>query len=204
MRPFPWKCGNCRERAINAATLPTYVAELEHDGRKYRVTVADLQVARCDNCGTIMLDDSANRRLSDALRTEVGLLHPAEIRAQRESLGLTQKALSGLLHVAEATLSRWETGAQIQQRAMDAFLRVFFQSSDARRILGAPEPEDLKIGQALPSHATQEFHWQFTETLDPQLAEAFHGYTGSSTFTPVSVTYPPTPLKIAKGTELAA
>ncbi len=137
MKAFPWKCGNCRERTINPATLASYSADLEHDGRKYSVTVSGLQAARCDNCGTIMLDDAANRRLSDALRAEVGLLRPAEIRAHREDLGLTQKALAGYLQVAEATLSRWETGAQMQQRAMDRFLRVFFESADARRILGA-------------------------------------------------------------------
>jgi len=137
MKAFPWKCGKCRERAINPVTLAAYSADLEHDGRKYPITVNGLQAARCDNCGTIMLDDAANRRLSDALRAEVGLLQPAEIRAHREALGLTQKALAGHLQVAEATLSRWETGAQMQQRAMDRFLRVFFQSADARRILGA-------------------------------------------------------------------
>lgn len=139
MRPFPWKCGTCRERAVNPAVLPRYATELEHDGREYRVSVTSLQVARCDKCGAIMLDDAANRRLSDALRSQAGLLQPSEIRAHREALGLTQRALAGHLHIAEATLSRWETGAQIQQRAMDQFLRVFFQSSDARRILGCPE-----------------------------------------------------------------
>ena len=66
------------------------------------------------------------------LRSHAGLLHNKEIRARREALGLTQKALAGYLQVAEATLSRWETGAQIQQRAMDAFLRSFFESAHAR------------------------------------------------------------------------
>jgi putative zinc finger/helix-turn-helix YgiT family protein len=139
MKPFPWKCGKCRERAVNPATLPTYSADLEHDGRKYHVVLTDMQVAKCENCGTIMLDDAASRRLSDALRNEAGLLQPAEIRANREALGFTQKTLASFLLIAEATLSRWETGAQIQQRAMDAFLRVFFQSSEARGILGVPE-----------------------------------------------------------------
>jgi DNA-binding transcriptional regulator YiaG len=38
----------------------------------------------------------------------------------------TQKELAVQLAVAEATLSRWETGGQIQQRAMDKLLRLFF------------------------------------------------------------------------------
>ena len=112
LRPFPWKCGKCRERAINPVTLPSYSADLEHDGRTYCVTLTDMQAARCDNCGTIMLDAAADRRLSDALRSEAGLLHPTEIRAKREALGLTQKALAAHLNIAEATLSRWETGGR--------------------------------------------------------------------------------------------
>lgn len=146
MKPFPWKCGNCRERAINPVNLPSYTADLEHDGRKYRVTLNDLPVVRCDNCGTIMLDDAADRRLSEALRSEAGLLHPTAIRAKRDALGLTQKALASYLGIGEATLSRWETGAQIQQRAMDKFLRVFFELAEARRYLGVPEQERAATG----------------------------------------------------------
>jgi putative zinc finger/helix-turn-helix YgiT family protein len=139
MKPYPWKCGNCHERAVHPVTLAEYSTVLEHDARKYDIVVHNLRVARCEKCGTVVLDDNANRRLSDALRSEAGLLQPAEIRARRDALGLTQKALAGYLLLAEATLSRWETGAQIQQRAMDAFLRVFFGSAEARRILGVPE-----------------------------------------------------------------
>jgi DNA-binding transcriptional regulator YiaG len=145
MKQFPWKCGKCRERAVNPVTLDTYATELEHDGRKYPVSLASFDVARCEKCGTMIFGDAANRRLSDALRSEAGLMQPAEIRAKREALGLTQKALAGHLLIAEATLSRWETGAQIQQRAMDAFLRVFFESSEARGILGVPEPRTTSL-----------------------------------------------------------
>jgi putative zinc finger/helix-turn-helix YgiT family protein len=141
MKPFPWKCGDCRQRAVNPVALETYDAELEHDGRTYRISIADFHVARCENCGAMVFDDAANRRLSDALRAAAGLLTPAEIRARREALGLTQKALCSYLLIAEATLSRWETGAQIQQRAMDAFMRVFFHLREARRFLGVPEKE---------------------------------------------------------------
>jgi putative zinc finger/helix-turn-helix YgiT family protein len=169
MKPFPWKCGNCRERAVNPATLPTYSADLEHDGRKYHVMLTDMQVAKCDNCGTIMLDDVASRRLSDALRNAAGLLHPAEIRANREALKLTQKTLAGYLFIAEATLSRWETGAQIQQRTMDLFLRTFFEVPEARRFLGVPE--------ATPAVAQGE------SGLPPDLERLLHDFTQPANLT---------------------
>jgi hypothetical protein len=44
------------------------------------------------------------------------------------------------LQIADATLSRWETGAQIQQRSMDRLLRGFFFVPEFRRFLGAPHP----------------------------------------------------------------
>jgi transcriptional regulator with XRE-family HTH domain len=64
-------------------------------------------------------------------RREARLLTPDEIRDGREKLGLTQKQFANLLGVGEATVSRWETGAQIQQRAMDRFLRVCLASPAA-------------------------------------------------------------------------
>ena len=144
MKPFPWKCGKCRERAVNPASLP-YSAELEHDGRKYQISVSDLDVARCEKCGTIVLEDAANRRLSDALRSAAGLLHPSEIRDRRESLGLKQKELANYLRISESTLSRWETGAQIQQRCMDWLLRGFYGVEEFRRFLGVPSASPVVL-----------------------------------------------------------
>ncbi len=143
MTPTLRKCMACRERAVAPTTLPTYTADLEHDGRGYTVTINDFQVLQCQRCGAIVLDDAADDRLSDALRQKAGLLTPGEIRANREKLGLTQQQLANALRISMYTLSRWETGGQIQQRAMDAFLRVFFESSEARAILRADQSGGL-------------------------------------------------------------
>jgi putative zinc finger/helix-turn-helix YgiT family protein len=80
------------------------------------------------NCQAVSIDDEADRQISAAFRREARLLAPEEIREGREKLGLTQKQFANLLGVCEATVSRWETGAQIQQRAMDWFLRVCLAS----------------------------------------------------------------------------
>src|SRR5579871_3808255 len=125
-KPYPWKCAACRERAVAPVTLPSYSASLAHDGKTYEVELRDLPVLRCGRCGEVVFGDEAEIRLSDALRDAAGLLHPAEIRGRREALGLTQKGLARRLRIAEATLSRWETGAQIQQKCMDLMLRSFF------------------------------------------------------------------------------
>jgi putative zinc finger/helix-turn-helix YgiT family protein len=141
-KPSPRKCPTCRERAVGAAVLPTYETELEHDGRPYPIRVSHLRVSRCEKCGTILLDDDAGERLDDALRAAAGLLTPAEIREHRKRLGLTQEQLADLLRINVSTLSRWETGAQIQQRTLDAFLRVVFRFPEVRRSLGR-ESKDI-------------------------------------------------------------
>jgi putative zinc finger/helix-turn-helix YgiT family protein len=66
---------------------------------------------------------------------EQGRLAEADIRQGREKLGLTQRESADLLGVGEATISRWETGGQIQQRAMDRFLRVCLASPAAVDLL---------------------------------------------------------------------
>ena len=99
---------------------------------KYSVTLTGFNVLQCKRCSEIVLDDAADERLSEALRKEAGLLSPQEIHQNRLALGYTQQQLADYLRISMFTLSRWETGAQIQQRGMDALMRVFFQSREAR------------------------------------------------------------------------
>lgn len=151
------KCMTCRQRAVSQITLPLYSTEMEHDGRKYPVEVIDFQVLKCGNCDSIVLDDTATGRLFDALRSAAGLLAPSEIRRQREALGLKQRELANLLQISESTLSRWETGAQMQQKCMDKFLRGFFAVKELRRFLGMTWPIPTIFAQQPlgPSRATQ-------------------------------------------------
>lgn len=136
MKPFPWKCGTCRERGLVPATID-YQPEVTHDGRTYRIILPALSVLRCNRCGAIVLDDEADDKVSDALRQAAGLLSPEQIRRGREALGLTQKQLAQKLQIGEATLSRWETGGQIQQRSLDRLMRLYFQVPEARQFLDA-------------------------------------------------------------------
>ena len=139
MRLFPRKCTICRERAVHPVTT-AYTAEMGHDGRTYTVTLPDLDILHCERCGALVLTDVAYTRLSEALRRLAGLLHPAEIRRQREALGLTLEGLANRLGVAEATLARWESGDQLPPRSLDRFLRVFFAFENVRLALADDRP----------------------------------------------------------------
>jgi putative zinc finger/helix-turn-helix YgiT family protein len=133
-RSYPKRCGKCGQKAMDLATVP-YTITIEHDGRSYRVEIPDFTVPRCTNCQAISIDDEADQQISAAFRRVAGLLPPDEIRRGRENLGLTQKQFANLLGVGEGTVSRWETGAQIQQRAIDRFVRLCFASPAAVELL---------------------------------------------------------------------
>lgn len=131
---FPKRCGKCGQKAMRLATLP-YATTIEHDGCSYQVEVPSLTVPQCGHCQAISIDDEADREISAAFRRSARLLTPDEIRQGRERLGMNQKQFASLLGVGEATLLRWETGAQIQQRAMDRFLRLCLTSPAAVQLL---------------------------------------------------------------------
>jgi putative zinc finger/helix-turn-helix YgiT family protein len=151
MKPFPWKCENCGNREAYPDILGDYATSMEHDGRTDEVHVTNLDVVRCRSCGFVALPNPALRRLSDRLREVVGVMSPEEIRARREGLGLTQKEMAHYLQVAEGTLSRWEAGAQIQQRCMDKLLRGFFEVEEFRRLLGVPSPHETHEIPTVPT-----------------------------------------------------
>jgi putative zinc finger/helix-turn-helix YgiT family protein len=138
---FPRKCSKCRQKKIELVQVP-YTADLDHDGRSYTISISDLSVLRCENCQNIQIPDESDDRLHAELRKAAGLLTPEAIRQYRTALGLKQAEMADLLGISESTLSRWETGSQIQQRVMDNFLRTFFALPVVRFF--------LKKGIALP------------------------------------------------------
>jgi putative zinc finger/helix-turn-helix YgiT family protein len=83
---------------------------------------------RCPSCKEIVLRLTDARRLGqDAAaryRKRHGLLSALDIRAIRERFDLTQGELARLLHLGQNTLSRWESGRNVQTEAMDVLLRL--------------------------------------------------------------------------------
>jgi putative zinc finger/helix-turn-helix YgiT family protein len=82
----------------------------------------------CPNCGDVMLRlQDAKRFSEDAIalyRKKHGLLSADEIRAIRERFNLTQADLAHLLRLGANTVSRWESGRNVQTAAMDILLRL--------------------------------------------------------------------------------
>jgi putative zinc finger/helix-turn-helix YgiT family protein len=83
---------------------------------------------RCPRCHEAVLTyeetGAFNRCALEAYRRKHGLLAEREIRDVRERLKLTQRALSRLLRLGLNTVSRWESGRNVQSASMDMMLRV--------------------------------------------------------------------------------
>jgi putative zinc finger/helix-turn-helix YgiT family protein len=136
-KPFPWRCPKCLAREVRPATIE-HTSQVKHDGRLHEVTVPELVVPKCHHCGELVFCNDTEEQISRALREKLGLFQPDKIQAEREALGLTQKALAKLIRVAPETISRWESGLMIQSRGMNSLLKVFFECPSARAALGVP------------------------------------------------------------------
>lgn len=92
------------------------------------VSVPSALHLRCPKCDEVVLRYGDSRRLlEDAIavyRKKHGLLSAHEIRGIRERFGLTQSELAHLLHLGANTISRWESGRNVQTEAMEMLLRL--------------------------------------------------------------------------------
>jgi putative zinc finger/helix-turn-helix YgiT family protein len=92
------------------------------------IAVSSALHLRCPKCGEVVLRARDARRLGeDAIaiyRRKHGLLAAEQIRGIRERFSLTQVAFARLLRLGSNTLSRWESGRNVQSEAMDTLLRL--------------------------------------------------------------------------------
>lgn len=85
---------------------------------------ARVPVRRCDGCDFDYLDYVGERIMHEAVCHHLGVLTPAEILAIRERLGLSRAAFAKITGIGEASLSRWESGINVQNPANDRYLRL--------------------------------------------------------------------------------
>jgi putative zinc finger/helix-turn-helix YgiT family protein len=133
-RPFPWRCRHCGKDEV-IMTTTCYAAEVRHDGRLYTFTIPHLDIPVCQACGEKVFTEQVDDQINATLRSHLRLLTPDQIRAALDRIGMMQKEAADRLGIAEATLSRWLTETQIQSRAMDNLLRVFFALPEVRAVL---------------------------------------------------------------------
>jgi putative zinc finger/helix-turn-helix YgiT family protein len=122
-----------------------YTAKVKQDGVVHEIHLPQIEIPRCQTCGETVITTAVDERLNEALREQLRLLTPDQIRQNIEDIDLTQKQFAERLGVAAETISRWVNGALIQTRAMDNLLRVYFAVPKVRDVLQGAE-QDPALG----------------------------------------------------------
>ena len=143
-RPFPWRCRRCGQERVFLTSL-RYDAEVRHDGRIHTFTIPIIDIPVCQVCGEKVFTEKVDDQINAALRAHLHYLAPEAMRSALERIQMTQKEVATRLGIAEATLSRWLNETQIQTRAMDNLLRVFFSFPEVRAVLRG-ESQDPLLG----------------------------------------------------------
>jgi len=154
-RPFPWRCRDCGQERVVPTTI-SYDAEVSHDGRLHAFAIPSLTLPVCQACGAKVFTEKVEDQITAALRSYLRFLTPDAMRAALDRVQMTQKEVAERLGIAEATLSRWLNETQIQTRAMDNLLRVFFAFPEVRSALRG-EAQDPGLGTTdITEHATRD------------------------------------------------
>lgn len=83
----------------------------------------------------MLFTNATDEQISQALREHLTLLAPQQIRQSLRALSLTQKEMAEWIGVAAESVSRWVSGSNIQSRAMDNLMRLFFAFEKVRSAL---------------------------------------------------------------------
>ena len=84
----------------------------------------DVPIEVCDNCGESYSGPETARAEHEAICRELGLPTPAEIVSLRERLHLSQDKFAELTGINQGTLSNWECGRSLPNRAMARYLQL--------------------------------------------------------------------------------
>ena len=126
-------CPNC------GSTMRERSATLRLPVNGEDIAVSDAAHLRCPKCREVVLRMDQARKLREraleAYRSRYDLLSADEIRSIRERHRLTQGQLARLLRLGGNTISRWESGRNVQAAAMDVLLRLIRDIPESLRYL---------------------------------------------------------------------
>lgn len=126
------QCPDCPNAAVRTETIPHRF--LYGAGLGATELNCALPVRICSNCGAEFIDEEGEEIRHEAVCRHLGVLTPQEIRSLREGYG-SQAAFAALTGIGEASLSRWETGASIQSKAFDNYIRLLQRAENMSILL---------------------------------------------------------------------
>lgn len=148
------QCGICGGEAV-------LISEEREVRIGKRSAVVEDQFFRCSACGEELYEpgqmDAVMLKASNAIREDLGLMMPEEIKSLRESLELSQAEFERLIGVGRKTVVRWERGTVFQNQATDALLCAL------RDVPGLTAYFSARTGVAVPMPGWQALLAAFDE-----------------------------------------
>ena len=83
---------------------------------------ANIPLSSCEDCGFSFTDEKADELCHEAICKHLEVLTPSQIRSLRKLYDYSQVEFASISSIGEATLSRWERGVLIQNKAYDNYL----------------------------------------------------------------------------------
>jgi len=142
-------CPVCGKGKLKAQVRTEHF-EYGEGGDKVPVQAENVPVEICTHCHEAFSGPEAVRIRHHAVCRALGLLTPDEIRALRERLGLNQAELAELTGIGKATISRWENGRLLQNKALDRYLRLLAANPENVRLLGELPPSQAAAPRHVP------------------------------------------------------
>lgn len=129
------------------ADVQVRIPNLEGDAVAETHTIS-VPVTVDPHTGEELLTEEAVELIETTKARYMGLLLPAEIKALRQRLQLTQKQMSELLQAGEKSYTRWESGNARPSRMVNLLLRLLYEgkvSVEALRSVGRPRSAACEI-----------------------------------------------------------
>lgn len=108
---------------IENRTFEVSIPTADGEGIAERITI-EIPMEWDEEIHEWLMTDEGLQKVEETKARHMGLMQPAEIRALRERLNLTQKEISEALQIGEKTWSPWENGRNRPSRSINLLLRA--------------------------------------------------------------------------------
>ena len=133
---------NCARCAASGVTTTLHEDSFQYGSGETAVTLhATIPVRKCTVCDFTYIDYEGQRSRDEAVRHHHGFLTAREIRAVRKRYAMSRMAFARITGLEEATLSRWEKGTLMPNRADDNYLRLLELPENLERLRGKESRE---------------------------------------------------------------
>jgi|SRR5215469_5744346 len=121
------KCFDC-DSGHYVPETKEYVLTTQDGGN---VTIPDLTVLRCSNCGREMIPADSVKRISAALLAEPDQFTRKQLYRFLEQFNISQVEAAEIAGLGAKTITRWLRGTQVISRSMGYYLRVLMAFPEA-------------------------------------------------------------------------